>query len=80
MENETIETLLQNLGLESSLDLFRHQHIDLDALKLLTEDELKGVLMELNLPIGHRIKITAKLKEIRDGGKCTIYSIYCIIC
>lgn len=74
MEKETLETFLENLRLISSLDLFRDQNLDLDILKTLTEEELKGVLMEMKLPIGDRIRIIAKMKEIRDEGKCTIFS------
>lgn len=80
MESETIETFLENLGLESSLYLFRQQKLDLDALKRLTEDDLKGFLMEMNIPIGDRIKITTKMKEIKDDGKCAIPNRNCIIC
>lgn len=69
MEIETIEEFLQNLGLESSIDLFRHQKLDLDLLQRLPEHELKDILIEINIPIGDRIKITTKLKEIRDNGK-----------
>lgn len=69
MEIETIEEFLQNLGLESSIDLFRHQKLDLDLLQRLPEHELKDILIEINIPIGDRIKITTKMKEIRDNGK-----------
>lgn len=69
MEIETIEEFLQNLGLESSIDLFRHQKLDLDLLQRLPEHELKDILIEINIPIGDQIKITTKMKEIRDNGK-----------
>lgn len=69
MEIETIEEFLQNLGLESNIDLFRHQKLDLDLLQRLPEHELKDILIEINIPIGDRIKITTKMKEIRDNGK-----------
>lgn len=69
MEIETIEEFLQNLGLESSIDLFRHQKLDLDLLQRLPEHELKDILIEINIPIGDRIKITTNMKEIRDNGK-----------
>lgn len=67
METETLETFLENLGLISSLDLFRKQNLDLDILKTLTEKDLKDVLVEIKLPIGDRIRIITKMKEFRDG-------------
>lgn len=78
METETLETFLENLGLISSLDLFRKQNLDLDILKTLTEKDLKDVLVEIKLPIGDRIRIITKMKEFRDGGKYTSFSRNCI--
>lgn len=69
MEIETIEEFLQNLGLESSVDLFRQQKLDFDLLQRLPEHELKDILIEINIPIGDRINIMTKMKEIRDNGK-----------
>lgn len=78
MENETLETFLEDLELKSSLDLFRDQKLNLDILKTLTEEELRGVLKELKLPIVDRMRILEKIKEIRGTGKCTIFSSKCI--
>lgn len=69
MEIETIEEFLQNLGLKSSIDLFRQQQLDFDLLQRLSEHELKDILIEINIPIGDRINIIRKIKEIRDTGK-----------
>lgn len=69
MEIETIEEFLQNLGLKSSIDLFRQQKLDFDLLQRLSEHELKDILIEINIPIGDRINIITKMKEIRDNGK-----------
>lgn len=69
MEIETIEEILQNLGLESSIDLFRQQKLDLDLLQRLSEHELKDIFIEIKIPIGDRINIITKIKEIRDNGK-----------
>lgn len=69
MEIDTIEAFLQNLGLENSIDLFRHQKLEFDSLEKLPEHELKAILTDMNIPIGDRIKITTKMKEIKDEGK-----------
>lgn len=66
MEIDTIEAFLQNLGLENSIDLFRHKKLEFDSLEKLPEHELKAILTEMNIPIGDRIKITTKMKEIKD--------------
>lgn len=71
MEIESIEKLLQGLELECHVNLFKQNEIELKLLMSLSDTELKEVLTELKLPIGHRLLINKKIQEIKAGGKFT---------
>lgn len=68
MESETIETLLQSLQLDKLIPVFNENDIDLELLMELSETELKELLTEVNLSIGHRYKIAKRLQKIKAGG------------
>lgn len=76
MEIESIEKLLQGLELESHVNLFKQNELELKLLMTLSDTELKEVLTELKLPIGHRLLIIKKIQEINAGGKFTLFRKY----
>lgn len=67
MEHDAIEDVLQNLGLESCVDLFKQHELKLELLKSFSDTELKETLKELNLPLGKQTIIIKKILEIKFG-------------
>lgn len=63
MKSETIETFLESLGMESSLDVFNKQDIDLDLLMDIPEDDLSEVLMSLELTTSEIKRITRRIQQ-----------------
>lgn len=61
-DNETLEKLLENLGLEEYINKFQEERIDLEALKMCSEEDIK----ELSLPKGPRLKLMSFLKQINE--------------
>lgn len=76
MEIESIEKLLQALGLESHVNLFKQNELGLKLLMSLSDTELKEALSELKLPLGNRLLIIKKIQEIKAGGKFFLYLEY----
>lgn len=76
MEIESIEELLQDLELESEVNLFKQSKLGLKLLMSLSDTELKEALTELKLPLGNRILIIKKIREIKDRGKFTLFRKY----
>lgn len=72
MEHDAIEDVLQNLGLESCVDLFKQHELKLELLKSFSDTELKETLKELNLPLGKQTIIIKKILEIKFGGRYII--------
>lgn len=58
-EETTLEKLLSRVGLQDKVSTFEQEQIDLDALTLCTESDLK----DLGLPMGPRKKLQGILKE-----------------
>lgn len=67
MEHDAIEDVLQNLGLQSCVDLFKQHELKLELLKSFSDTELKETLKELNLPLGKQTIIIKKILEIKFG-------------
>jgi class 3 adenylate cyclase/tetratricopeptide (TPR) repeat protein len=55
-----IRDWLAELGLAQHAETFEREQIDLDALRHLTEDNLK----DLGLPLGHRVKLLAAIRVL----------------
>lgn len=70
MESETIETFLESLGMESSLDVFKKEKIDFHLLMTLTENELREVLMQLKLTPGGIYKIIRRIQQKQPAREC----------
>lgn len=66
---ETIETFLQSLGLENLVTPFKKNDIDLELLMELSDNELKEMLIELNITIGNRCRIMRKIQKMKLDGK-----------
>lgn len=66
MDNETIESLLDRLNMDDSIDAFEQQDIDLDLLLEIGEEELKDTLKELKLTIGKQKKICLEIKRLKS--------------
>lgn len=66
---ETIETFLQSLGLENLVTPFKKNDIDLELLMELSDNELKEILIELNITIGNRCRIMRKIQKMKLDGK-----------
>lgn len=66
---ETIETFLQSLGLENLVTLFKKNDIDMELLMDLSDNELKEMLIELNITIGNRCRIMRKIQKMKLDGK-----------
>lgn len=66
---ETIETFLRSLGLEVLLISFRENDINLELLMDLPEQDLKNMLIEMNLSIGSRYKIMQNIRKMKANGK-----------
>lgn len=63
MEKETLESFLRRLNIDVSIDKFKKEDIDLDLLKLLSEEELKWTLKEIGVSVGNQMKILKALKS-----------------
>jgi len=60
----TIRDWLVDLGLPQFAELFEREQIDLTALRLLTEADLRA----LGLPTGPRVKLLAAIRAMQSGG------------
>lgn len=68
MENESIESILQSLELDSFVEAFKSSELTLELLTSLSNKELKEALVELKLTLGSQIKIIKKIQEIKVRG------------
>lgn len=75
MESESIKSFLLSMGLEKFVDLFKEHELELDVLKTLSEVEVKDVLKEIGIPLGHRLRISKKIKDTKADGKYMISSL-----
>ena len=58
---KSIRDWLTELGLAQHAEAFEREQIDLDAVRHLTEDDLK----DLGLPMGHRVKLLAAIRALQ---------------
>lgn len=66
MENETIESFLNRIKMEDCVEKFKEQNIELYLLLESDEKDLKEILKELNLTVGHRWKIIQEIKIMKS--------------
>ena len=67
---ESIELFLKNIGEDRLLEKFRENEIDMELLKTLPDKSLDGLLTEIGLKPGTRVKIMHKREEmLKNKGK-----------
>lgn len=66
MEKETIESFLKRIKMGDLVEKFKEQNIELYLLLKSDEKDLKEILKELNLTIGHRWKIIQEIKVLKS--------------
>ena len=62
---KSIRDWLAELGLAQHAEVFEREQIDLDAVRHLTEENLK----DLGLPMGHRVKLLAAIRALTTSPK-----------
>lgn len=67
-ETETIETMLQSLGLEHLISSFHEADIDIELLMDATEEEVKELLTDIQVTPGNRLKIIKQIKRLKAIG------------
>lgn len=55
--------------MESYIQKFHEEKIDLELLMVLSDQELNDTFGELRLPIGDKVKIRRGIKQIREQGE-----------
>lgn len=66
MENETMESFLNRIKMDNWVEKFKEQNIELYLLLKSDEKDLKEILKELNLTIGHQWKIIQEIKVLKS--------------
>lgn len=66
MDKETIQSFLQQLGLDDKLEKFEEEDITLDLLLDLSEKELEETLEKIKLTIGNQMKIRIEIKKLNS--------------
>ena len=66
---DTIEAVLSSMELESYIDKFHEQAIDLNLLKDLDDTQLKEILETVDMKAGEQMKIRKHFQRLREKGK-----------
>lgn len=67
-KTETIETILQSLGLEHLISSFHEADIDIELLMDASDEEVKDLLTEIQVTPGNRLRITKQINRLKAGG------------
>lgn len=67
-ETETIETILKSLGLKHLIPSFHEADIDIELLMDASDEEVKGLLTEIQVTPGNRLRITKQINRLKAGG------------
>lgn len=67
-ETETIETILKSVGLEDLIPSFHEADIDIDLLIDASDEEVKGLLTDIQVTPGNRLRITKQINRLKAGG------------
>lgn len=68
-ETETIETILQSLGLEHLISSFQEADINIQLLMESTDKEVKEVLTDIHITPGNRLRIMKQINRLKAGGQ-----------
>lgn len=66
-ETETIETILESLGLEHLFSSFHEADIDVKLLMDASDEEVKDLLTDINFTPGNRLRIMKKINKLKTG-------------
>lgn len=64
-ETETIETILESLGLEQLISSFHEADIDVKLLMDASDEEVKDLLTDINVTPGNRLRIMKKINKLK---------------
>lgn len=67
-ETETIETILKSLGLKHLIPSFHEADIDIELLMDASDEEVKGLLTEIQVTPGNRLRIMKQINRLKAGG------------
>lgn len=67
-ETETIETILQCMGLEHLIASFQEADIDSQLLMESTDKEVKDLLSDIHITPGNRLRIIKQINRLKAGG------------
>lgn len=66
-ETETIETILESLGLEHLISSFHEADIDVKLLMDASDEEVKDLLTDINVTPGNKLRIMKKINKLKPG-------------
>lgn len=66
-EDETIETILKSLGLKHLIPSFHEADIDIELLMDASDEEVKGLLTEIQVTPGNRLRIMKQINRLKAG-------------
>lgn len=75
-ETETIETILQSLGLEHLISSFQEADINIQLLMESTDKEVKEVLTDIHITPGNRLRIMKQINRSKAGGMVMYIYLY----
>lgn len=67
-ETETIETILESLGLEHLISSFHEADIDVKLLMDASDEEVKDLLTDINVTPGNKLRIMKKINKLKPGS------------
>lgn len=74
MENTTIQSILEELGMKMLIDIFKVHELDFELLKNMTETDLQSALNGIGLSVGRRWQIIKKIQEKKSRGKFNLHN------
>lgn len=67
-ETETIEAILKSLRLENLISSFHEADIDMKLLLDASDEEVKGLLTEIQVTPGNRLRIMKQINRLKAAG------------
>lgn len=73
MENETVESMLNQLEMKDCIDTFEKQDLDLNLLLESSEQDLNETFEKIKLTHGQRMKINQQIKAMKSRKYLSIF-------
>lgn len=73
MENETVESMLNQLEMKDCIDTFEKQDLDLNLLLESSEQDLNETFEKIRLTHGQRMKINQQIKAMKSRKDLSIF-------